>query len=98
MHTTRGPSGLYYHHNGDYSGDVMVTVPFERATPDPYSTYVAKAEIDEQQRKVTVDIPFEDMRRLVLAHLRSKLIEELEQADDDKLEQLLLKFGTKGQS
>lgn len=92
MHSTTGPSGLTYHHNGDYSGDVKVTIPLERHKTRPWGTTTTKFDIDERIRQVTVDIPFEDMRWLVLRYLQSKLISRLEDANDDELEQLLLGF------
>lgn len=80
---------MYYHHNGDYSGDVKVTVPMTRHESRPWGTTTTKVEIDEHRREVTVDIPFDDMKHLVLDHYRSRMISCLENADDQEVERLL---------
>lgn len=89
MHSTQGPSGLYYHHNGDYSGDVKVTIPMMRRELYTWGSGTVQVEIDEPRQQVTVDIPFEDMRHLVLSHYRSLMTGRLENADDKELERLL---------
>lgn len=92
MHSTRAPSGwLTYHHNGDFSGTVKFEVP---VSPDhsytgdgdrimasrPYRQSCTQREV------VEVEIPFEDMKHLVLESLRREAISKLEQSDDATLE------------
>ena len=96
MHSTQGPSGLCYAHNGDFSGDVKVTIPMRR----PGETYSwgtssdIEVEINERDKTVTVDIPFEDIRALYLAYLRRNMISRVEQASDTELEAHLLGTAT----
>jgi hypothetical protein len=80
-HTTQGALGTVFHHNGDYSGDVTVipvSFPERRDGPDGAISF-------------SVDIPFEDLRQLVLGYLRDRRIEHLEQISDDELEAELLR-------
>lgn len=79
---TTAPSGLTYHHNGDFSGRVRVEIPMGHRSGDDFGV----SSIDNNERTVTVDVPFEDMKHLVLAYLRSETIGRLEQADDAALE------------
>lgn len=93
MRSYDAPSGLIYHHNGDYSGDVKIAVPMCRPG-ETYSWGQASdkvVEIDEHDQAVIVDIPFEDMKRLVLNYYRSELISRLEQSDE-VLEQFLFGY------
>ncbi len=75
MYMTQGPSGRSYHHNGDFSGDILCT-----------DVSVDTGGIGGWMKTGDVKIPFEDMMHLVLAHFRSKAIGFLEQADDATLE------------
>jgi hypothetical protein len=78
MHTTTGPSGRVYHHNGDFSGNVLAE-----------SVSVDTGDLEGWKTCGDVEIPFADMRHLVLQRYRSRLILLLEEADDDRLEMLL---------
>lgn len=95
MRSYDAPSGLSYHHNGDYSGDVKIAVPMRR----PGKTYSwgqtsdIVVEIDDRDQAVIVDIPFEDMKHLVLDYYRSELISRLERGDE-VLERLLFRVST----
>lgn len=73
-HTFLGPSGATYSHNGDFSGGVCVE----------------KSEVPCRYHDTAVEIPFEDIRALYLAYVRSNLISRLEQAGDTELEAQLL--------
>jgi GTPase involved in cell partitioning and DNA repair len=65
MYTTQtGQSGIYWHHNGDYSGDVIVRVPSGSVTIDSAGA--------------RVEIPFEDIRELVANYVRNEKIARLE--------------------
>jgi hypothetical protein len=78
-HTTKGPDGTVFHHNGDYSGDLDIVVrrePKMFATPEGPTAWV-------------VSVPFADIRSLVLSYLRDKRTGELEDAEGDELEKLL---------
>ena len=75
MHTTQASQGTVFHHNGDYSGSVKIQVPEEPA----------KHTFGSQTCWVT-EVPFEDIRELVLDYLRSKLIARLESVEGDELE------------
>ena len=79
-HTTKARLGTVFIHDGGYTGDVTVipvSFPERVQTPDGSIQF-------------SVDIPFEDMRELVYARLRSRRVEWLEQASDDELEAELL--------
>ena len=76
------PSGLFYHPVVDFSGSVRVELPMGRRAGTDYGV----SSIDADAQTVVVDIPFEDMRHLVLACLRSRMMLHLEEADDDALE------------
>ncbi len=85
MRSTDAPSGLTYHHNGDYSGAVRVEIPMGRRAGTSYGV----SSVDYNEQTTTVDIPFEDMRHLVLASIRKRMIMHLEEADDATLEKFL---------
>jgi hypothetical protein len=93
MHSTQGPSGQWYAHNGDFSGEVKITIPIRDQGPYPQSHTTASGPhqiAGEQGIFVQVEIPFEDIRALYLSHLRSQRIYRLEQSTDEELEQMLL--------
>jgi hypothetical protein len=72
MHSTQGPSGQWYQHNGDFSGPIVIT-DLDTAINNEYGY-------------PRIEIPFEDIRAIYLRYARSKMISELEQASDDDLE------------
>lgn len=92
MHSTRSPSRwLTFHHNGDFSGSVKFEVPVapdeswtgdgDRITASqPYRQTIT------QRQVVEVEVPFEDLKYLVLQQIRLKAIAFLETADDATLE------------
>jgi hypothetical protein len=75
MHTLR-TKNLRFHHNGDFSGNVLIVVREEKVEPGPAGMSF-------------VEVPFEDLRELVFAYLRDKGIGKLEQISDDELEMTL---------
>lgn len=78
------PSGLIYDHNADFSGGVQVELPMGRRA----GTHHGVRTINATDQTVEVVIPFEDMRHLVLASMRHRMLLHLEEADDDTLEKL----------
>lgn len=80
MHTHRADGGTVFHHNGDYSGELVITVPVA-AEPiqGPFGGTVWR-----------VEVPFADVRELVFAYLRARKIEQIEQASDAAFEAILL--------
>jgi hypothetical protein len=76
MHSFKAPSGITYHHNGDFSGSVEI--PFEEISE--FALY---------NDAEGIEIPFGDIRTIYLESLRQKLIAELEQADYDTLEKMI---------
>ena len=76
------PSGLIYDHNADFSGGVRVELPMGQHA----GTHHGVRTINATDQTVEVVIPFTDMRHLVLASLRSRMMLHLEEADDDTLE------------
>jgi hypothetical protein len=73
-HTTETAGGTVFIHNGDYSGEVRVLA--------------RKGEVLEDGR-FEIEVPFTDLRALVLDHLRQRMISGLESMNDDTLEQVL---------
>jgi hypothetical protein len=95
MHSTSAPSGQTYHHNGDYSGPVKMFLPVREQLH--YPGEIARAGTPEKVPGaegvfVEVEIPFEDMKALVMDHFRSVLISRLEDADTEAMERLFLGF------
>jgi hypothetical protein len=90
MHSTditlpRGP--ITVHHNGDYSGDVLVPVyKNTRCVPGDHLEYTI---FEAPETAVTVPeyigIPFEVMKTLVADHLRSDLMSMLEDMSSDEV-------------
>lgn len=70
MHTTKLESGTLAHHNGDYSGDVFLVIPADRA----------EMELDHQAKTVSVRVPFDDLMELVSYYVRDRYISALEDA------------------
>ena len=79
MHTTEGPEGTVMHHNGDYSGDVKITVNHE-----PYN-----GQDVNHENHWTVEVPFRDLEALVLDKYRGNAIEALEMAEGRELARAL---------
>jgi len=87
-HTTRAAGGTVFTHNGDYSGDVGVTVytaPEELTDGSPF----------EHRAAWRVAVPFADLRELVFAYLRDRKSEWLEQCSDGEFEAVLLGTSSK---
>lgn len=74
--TYTGKSSWTFNHNGDYSGDVHLIVPAERAEVKT-SLY--------RDEYVEIDVPFEVLRNFVLDQMRSQFISEMESASYDAL-------------
>jgi hypothetical protein len=79
MHTTetRRGEGTTFHHNGDYSGEVVIEAKMYGRP-------------GRQDHIETVEVPFEDLRELVYGYLRMKRTAALEGATDDEFEKTLL--------
>ena len=73
-HTTETAGGTVFIHNGDYSGPVQIRA--------------RKGEVLEDGR-FELEVPFTDLRALVLDYLRQRMISGLESASDDTLEAML---------
>ena len=73
-HTTEAAGGTVFVHNGDYSGPVRIRA--------------RKGDVLDDGR-FELEIPFTDLRALVLDYLRQRMISGLESASDDTLEQVL---------
>jgi hypothetical protein len=72
MHHTQ-TKRLGWNHNGDFSGDVIVSVPKKAIDgPWPDGTF-------------TVELPFEDIKELVAEYIRRELIRQIEDAEPDEL-------------
>jgi hypothetical protein len=68
MHTTKCSSGVIIHHNGDYSGDMIV-----HAVDD-----------DDQNITRVVRMKIGDFKEVVAGLVRQKKLEELESMSDDE--------------
>lgn len=87
--TTEAPSGLTYHYNDDFSGGVHVTLPMGRTMGYTNETDHGVISIDASSHKALVEIPFADLRHLVLQGARDHLVSEINKADDATLVRLL---------
>lgn len=73
MHSTT-IDGVIFHHNGDFSGNVLITLPTEK---------VEKA----MGETVFVEIDFEVVKKLVLKYFQSKIIGKVESMEYEELEE-----------
>ena len=72
MHTiSRKPYWL--HHNGDFSGDVEISVPKEQA------------QVDEPDGRVYVRVPMSLLRAVVAKEVRAQRVRELEDMEDHEV-------------
>ncbi|MER6605925.1 hypothetical protein ABT282_08415 [Streptomyces sp. NPDC000927] len=76
-HSTKGPSGQLYFHNGDYSGT--------------FDAYLPKEELAEERDHVKIQIPVEDVLRLAAEVMRSRLAEAVEGASGEDLLRFLFR-------
>lgn len=92
MHSTQGPSGQWYTHNGDFSGPVKASIPVrpQAEYPDDYTSASTPHVLPGEELRIEVEIPFKDIRALYLRYLTSKQISLLEQATDDERERMFL--------
>lgn len=72
MHSSEAPSGLTYHHNSDFSGNVFVD-------GDEVSEFGMETEDGG------IGIPAQDILFLAAQIIRMKKIQALEQASDDQV-------------
>lgn len=70
MHTTQGPKGVYFVHDGDYGGQVKIFIPSD----------TANMELSHQDHTVMVEVPMEALEFFVARKIVSKYISSLEQA------------------
>lgn len=73
MHSTT-IDGVIFHHNVDFSGNVLITLPTEK---------VEKA----MGETVFVEIDFEVVKKLVLKYFQSKIIGKVESMEYEELEE-----------
>lgn len=72
---TQLPSGREAYHNGDYSGKVRFEVPMRDT-----GSYA-----DTGGEVAMFEVPFDDLKHLVLDWFRQRMIRGLESADADQL-------------
>lgn len=78
-----GPSGNSYQCAADFTGNVKAdSVSLDTGHPGGWKTVG------------DVEIPFEDMKHIVLQHLRQRAILHLENADDSTLEKFFTNWST----
>jgi hypothetical protein len=73
-HTTEAEGGTVFIHNGDYSGDIRV---------------ISRKGEQLDDGRFEVEVPFTDLRAIVLGYLRDRMISDLENASGDTLEAML---------
>lgn len=71
MHSFDAPSGATYHHNGDFSGFILVTV----SPSSVNSTW------NHNNEMIEVELPFEDLKALVAKHVRNEKIHRIESGE-----------------
>lgn len=98
MHTTALTGGVVAHHNGDMSGKIkleywgtMEDVSHGRRflSAPPTRSFREDGEI---LSAIEVELSFEDIRKLYLAHLRRQMISDLERMSDEQLEEKLREY------
>lgn len=75
MHTldfNNGDEVIYIHHNGDYSGDVIINVAPERVEQNGPMDF-------------GIHVPFAALKELVANYVRSEFMDRLEGADADRI-------------
>ena len=72
MHSLSTKNGTRFHFNGDFSGNILITVPKEKVEP-----------ADED--RVFVEVPFNDVKEFVIEHLRNEFIAQLEEMPPEKM-------------
>lgn len=90
MHSTQGVTkGVMFHHNGDYSGEVVITVN-DNAAWEFQSDRVYQYRPPNDDFMIPgyheLRIPFEDLKRMVAMYVykeKARRVEELE--DDDEI-------------
>jgi hypothetical protein len=75
MHSTK-INGVTIHHDGDYSGNVLLVLPADKIEEAPHG-------------QVFVEIEFDVLRKLVLNYIQGKIISKVEELDYEQLEQKL---------
>jgi hypothetical protein len=76
MHSTDGKE-VTFHHNGDYSGDVLIVVQAHKV-----AHYESTSHTSEHYE---IEIPFNDLKMLVAEYVRGEKVDRLEQAEDDEV-------------
>lgn len=84
MHRFDAPSGLTFFCNGDFSGDVHVTLSTRTANV---------SRVDLTLHEVDVAIPYADLEAIVLERMRRDLSAELEQMPYSRLYDFFRKRG-----
>ncbi len=86
MHTIEGLVATF-NHNGDFSGDVKITIPtyYAGGAVQEKYVYLPNAGPEDVEETVTIQVPFGDLKRLVASYVLSRRIEKLEQAEDDEI-------------
>lgn len=80
MHTTSGVTpGVSFHYNGDFSGNVHISVNSDT----PGVRFEESDPAGEFPGSITLELPFADLKYLVASYCRSRRIEALEDCDDD---------------
>lgn len=77
---------VHFHHNGDFSGDVVVVLPDKIAKLEISPEVLA----NNQTGTVAVRIPFKAMQALVMNYVRGRAIEQFEEMTDKQVEQWLI--------
>jgi len=93
MHTTCGVTeGIWFNHNGDFSGSVMVVISDDAEWPYKDGPAGKRYEgADDPNATVSrtgywsFRIPFEDLRALVATYVRNKQIAAVEEATDEEV-------------
>ena len=68
---------VYIHHNGDYSGNVNISLPVRIGCPDMVSV---------AEDHVSMWVPFDAIKALVLEQIRSAAISKLEEMTEEEIE------------
>lgn len=89
MHSTEGNTdGITFHHNGDYSGELWITIDDTADWEYKHGPAVEYKKPNDEfgfPGHWTVKIPFDDIKGVVADYVRSLKVEALEDAEPDEI-------------
>lgn len=76
---------MFFHHNGDYSGVVQISISSDVRLPRGESAFEEHEPWGQDSGHVIVRVQFDDLKLLLADYVRSNRMRELENMTDDEL-------------